>query len=73
MGRRLKRYWRKTAPDLVVSLIPNFNRMMYEGLETAKLGTPYVTILTDFADYPPEFWSWVESRLGFYLMFQGRK
>jgi 1,2-diacylglycerol 3-beta-galactosyltransferase len=56
MAQRLKRYWRKTTPDLVVSLIPNFNRMMYEGLAAAKLGTPYVTILTDFADYPPHFW-----------------
>ena len=56
MARRLKRHWRKTNPDLVVSLIPNFNRMMYEGLAAAKFGTPYVTILTDFADYPSHFW-----------------
>jgi hypothetical protein len=23
---RLRRYWRRTKPDMVVSLIPNFNR-----------------------------------------------
>jgi hypothetical protein len=56
MAQRFKRYWRKSTPDLVVSLIPNFNRIMYEGLAAAKPGTPYVTILTDFADYPPHFW-----------------
>lgn len=29
--------------------------------------------LFPFDDYPPEFWQWLESRLGFYLMLQGRK
>lgn len=56
MAGRLKRHWRKTRPDMVVSLIPNFNRVMYEGLSTAGLRAPYVTILTDFADLPPHFW-----------------
>ena len=56
MARRLKRHWRKTGPDMVVSLIPNFNRVMYEGLAAARLSAPYVTVLTDFADYPPHFW-----------------
>jgi UDP-N-acetylglucosamine:LPS N-acetylglucosamine transferase len=56
MANRLKRHWRKTGPDMVVSLIPNFNRIMYEGLKASKLPAPYVTILTDFADYPPHFW-----------------
>ncbi len=55
-ANRLKRHWRKTRPDLVVSLIPNFNRIMYEGLTAANLGAPYVTVLTDFADLPPHFW-----------------
>jgi 1,2-diacylglycerol 3-beta-galactosyltransferase len=56
MANRLKRHWRKTAPDMVVSLIPNFNRVMYEGLGASRLPAPYVTILTDFADFPPHFW-----------------
>jgi UDP-N-acetylglucosamine:LPS N-acetylglucosamine transferase len=54
--RQLARYWAETKPDLVVSLVPNFNRAMFEGLSTASPQTPYVTILTDFADYPPHFW-----------------
>jgi UDP-N-acetylglucosamine:LPS N-acetylglucosamine transferase len=53
---RLRRHWRKTKPDLVVSLIPNFNRTMYHALRGARPGAPYVTILTDFADLPPHFW-----------------
>jgi UDP-N-acetylglucosamine:LPS N-acetylglucosamine transferase len=56
MALRLKRHWRKTRPDMVVSLIPNFNRPMYEGSTLANPTAPYVTILTDFADYPPHFW-----------------
>ena len=53
---RLRRYWRRTKPDMVVSLIPNFNRAMFEALVAARPAAPYVTILTDFADLPPHFW-----------------
>jgi UDP-N-acetylglucosamine:LPS N-acetylglucosamine transferase len=53
---RLRRYWRRTKPDMVVSLIPNFNRTMYEALAGARPAAPYVTIMTDFADLPPHFW-----------------
>jgi UDP-N-acetylglucosamine:LPS N-acetylglucosamine transferase len=56
MAQRLRRHWRKGRPDLVVSLIPNFNRPMYEAVEMLKPRVPYVTVLTDFADYPPHFW-----------------
>ena len=52
----LRRHWRRTAPDMVVALVPNFNRAMYEALAAARPGVPYVTILTDLADYPPHFW-----------------
>jgi UDP-N-acetylglucosamine:LPS N-acetylglucosamine transferase len=41
---------------MVVSLVPNFNRILYQGLRAALPQVPYVTILTDFADYPPHFW-----------------
>jgi UDP-N-acetylglucosamine:LPS N-acetylglucosamine transferase len=53
---QLQRHWQKTRPDLVVSLVPNFNRAMYQALAAASPKTPYVTILTDFADSPPHFW-----------------
>ncbi|HTV94750.1 MAG TPA: glycosyltransferase [Steroidobacteraceae bacterium] len=56
MAARLRRHWRRTPPDMVVSLIPNFNRPMYEAVELLRPRVPYVTVLTDFADYPPHFW-----------------
>lgn len=54
--RRLYAHWLASQPDLVVSLIPNFNRAMCEALAQARPGTPYVTVITDMADYPPHFW-----------------
>jgi UDP-N-acetylglucosamine:LPS N-acetylglucosamine transferase len=52
----LERFWRQNRPDLVVSLVPNFNRALGESLRKALPGVPLVTILTDIADYPPHFW-----------------
>jgi UDP-N-acetylglucosamine:LPS N-acetylglucosamine transferase len=52
----LQRHWRVSQPDLVVSLIPNFNRAMCQALGSALPSVPYVTVLTDLADYPPRFW-----------------
>jgi 1,2-diacylglycerol 3-beta-galactosyltransferase len=54
--RMLRDFWRADQPDLVVSLIPNFNRALKLSLEAALPRTPMVTILTDIADYPPHFW-----------------
>jgi UDP-N-acetylglucosamine:LPS N-acetylglucosamine transferase len=56
MVKRLRGHWEATRPDLVVSLVPNFNRAMYESLEQTLPGVTYVTIMTDLADYPPHFW-----------------
>jgi Glycosyltransferase family 28 C-terminal domain/Monogalactosyldiacylglycerol (MGDG) synthase len=52
----LTAYWEKQRPDMVVSLVPNFNRALFQSLARAMPGVPLVTILTDFADYPPHFW-----------------
>ena len=49
-------FWRNSRPDMVVSLVPNFNRAMGESLRRALPGVPLVTIITDIADYPPHFW-----------------
>ena len=54
--RTLERHWAASRPDIVVSLIPHYNRAMKESLERVCPGIPYVTILTDIADYPPHFW-----------------
>jgi len=56
MKRQLRRHWLRSPPDLVVSLIPNFNRVLYESVVSALPGVQYVTILTDLADHPPNFW-----------------
>jgi UDP-N-acetylglucosamine:LPS N-acetylglucosamine transferase len=52
----LRRCWRELTPDLVISVIPHFNRALYESLMHEKPATPFVTVVTDFADYPPHFW-----------------
>lgn len=54
--RCLERHWARTEPDLVVSLIPNFNRALGDALALACPGVPFVTVLTDLADLPPRFW-----------------
>jgi hypothetical protein len=54
--RMLHGYWGQSRPEMVVSLIPNFNRALYQSLKLANPGVPLVTILTDLADYPPHFW-----------------
>jgi len=54
--RLLREFWKQGERDLVVSLIPNFNRALYESLRDSVPATPLVTILTDLADYPPHFW-----------------
>jgi 1,2-diacylglycerol 3-beta-galactosyltransferase len=54
--KTLQEHWLRTEPDLVVSLVPNFNRALYQSLLNALPGVPYVTVLTDLADHPPNFW-----------------
>ena len=56
LSRTLQAHWAATRPDLVVSLIPNFNRAMGAALAAARPGVPFVTVLTDMADLPPRFW-----------------
>jgi 1,2-diacylglycerol 3-beta-galactosyltransferase len=52
----LSDFWLGRTPDMVVSLVPNLNRALFESLQKSLPGTPFVTILTDLADYPPHFW-----------------
>ncbi len=53
---QLRRHWQATRPDLIVSMVPNFNRAMYQAAALANPQIPYATILTDLADFPPHFW-----------------
>ncbi|MBL0157873.1 MAG: galactosyldiacylglycerol synthase [Bryobacterales bacterium] len=56
----LKDWWSGRSgtppPDAVVSVVPNFNRALFDGIQAVRPGTPYITILTDLADFPPRFW-----------------
>src|SRR5579863_1139436 len=54
--RVLEKYWKEHPADMVVSLVPHFNRALKESFEKAFPGRPFVTVLTDLADYPKHFW-----------------
>jgi 1,2-diacylglycerol 3-beta-galactosyltransferase len=54
--KRLEDYWRKNPADLLVSVIPHFNRQICESWTQIYPGRPFVTIITDLADFPPHFW-----------------
>ncbi len=60
--RVLEQFWKQDSPDMVVSLVPHFNRAMRESLGNALPGRPFVTVLTDLADYPKHFWIEKESQ-----------
>ncbi len=49
----LKEFWERERPDMVVSVVPHFNRAIFESLGGAA---PFVTVMTDIADWPPHFW-----------------
>jgi hypothetical protein len=52
----LESHWARGEPDLVVSLVPNFNRVLCEPVAAALPGVSCATALTDLADHPPQFW-----------------
>ncbi len=56
MVRSLAERWGQDAPDLLVSLVPNFNRVLFDGYRRVRPEGQMVTILTDLADFPPHFW-----------------
>lgn len=49
-----RNFWSDRKPDIVVSVIPQFNKSLYEAINS--LNIPYITIMTDMADTPPNFW-----------------
>jgi hypothetical protein len=54
--RALAGHWSQDPPQMVVSLIPHYNRAIKQALEQVCPAAALVTILTDIADYPPHFW-----------------
>ncbi len=56
MVRLLEKFWREHPADLLVSVIPHFNREISESWNAIYPGRPFVTLITDLADLPPRFW-----------------
>jgi len=58
--RLLRDYWAQHPADMVLSVIPHFNREIADSLHPpdtrAARTRPFVTLITDLADYPPHFW-----------------
>ena len=53
----LRGYWAEHPADLVLSVIPHFNREIAASLKAlGSAQPPFVTLITDLADYPPHFW-----------------
>jgi UDP-N-acetylglucosamine:LPS N-acetylglucosamine transferase len=56
MVKLLKKYFQEHPADLLVSVIPHFNREIGEAWRAVHPERPFVTIVTDLADFPPRFW-----------------
>jgi len=56
MVKLLKQHFSAHPADLLVSVIPHFNREIQEAWNAVYPGRPFVTIITDLADFPPRFW-----------------
>jgi UDP-N-acetylglucosamine:LPS N-acetylglucosamine transferase len=54
--RLLEKFWREKPADLLVSVIPHFNRELCQSWSKTYPGRPFVTLITDLADFPPHFW-----------------
>ncbi len=60
----LRAYWAQHPADMVLSVIPHFDREIADSLSNNndndnnndRTRTPFVTLITDLADYPPHFW-----------------
>jgi hypothetical protein len=59
--RILCKYWAENPSDLVLSVIPHFNRCLAQSIRQEMSNAAFVTLLTDLADYPPNFWIVPES------------
>jgi hypothetical protein len=57
----LEKHWRSHPTDVVLSVIPLFNRALAESIRNATPATAFATLLTDLADCPPHFWMEEES------------
>jgi UDP-N-acetylglucosamine:LPS N-acetylglucosamine transferase len=58
IGKLLQQRWQQPGnrPELVVSVIPNFNRVIFRALNKLYPDVPYVTVMTDLMDIGKHFW-----------------
>ncbi|MGB9434489.1 MAG: glycosyltransferase [Candidatus Acidiferrum sp.] len=56
MVKLLTKQFQERPADLMVSVIPHFNREIAEAWSACYPERPFVTIITDLADFPPHFW-----------------
>lgn len=56
MVKLLANYWRANPADALISVIPHFNREIAESWTSVYPERPFVTLITDIADFPPRFW-----------------
>jgi len=54
----LRNRWAKEAqsPDLVISVIPNFNGVLFRALRSVCCSAPFLTVMTDLQEREPGFW-----------------
>src|SRR5271165_2746076 len=52
----LTEYFREHPADLLVSVIPHFNRAISEAWTAVYPSRAFITLITDLADFPPRFW-----------------
>jgi glycosyl transferase family 28 len=56
MVKLLAKTWRAKPADMLISVIPHFNREISESWQQTNPGKAFVTLITDLADFPPRFW-----------------
>lgn len=54
--KRLRKYWHQQQPDLVVSMLPLVNRVLYESLQAELPSASFVTLPVELADCPPNYY-----------------
>jgi hypothetical protein len=52
----LANYFRAHPADLLVTVIPHFNREVGQAWSACYPGRPFATLITDLADFPSHFW-----------------
>ncbi|PPS43916.1 glycosyltransferase [Chroococcidiopsis sp. TS-821] len=64
-------FWRDRQPDLVISTLPLYNKVLWNSLQQGKPGTPAIVIPVDFGDVPPGFY--IEPETGSYIACASEK